>query len=729
MALIVESNHPRLFFISSDITGLKANWNSMSWEKNKITSYCNNYINSNISSYSGEYFYQDIRTYAFAWKMDGTASFLARVKTLADALALRTSLIGDESATMAMCIAFDWCFDSLTYAQKASYGGFIKSSISSYLTTNNFTTMNNYHSKIARLNSIAMAGLALYNSGVDDAYAVTLCNMLHDQLYNPKYTIAAIDEIAYDGGYFEGDYNVGSFYGPFLETMWLWDKATNEDPFDHTNGGLNNMRYATKYFLYELGPKNDAGDGLLGSKQGDSKSAGWSGAQSQLYRILLLLAKKYQDGTAKWLANQISTLFPGMGNSYDVWQNVLYTDTSLVATTPIGSVNYPSSACFSTIGTGYIRSGFDISQTSTDIYSVFRSERYCAGHSHAHQGHFMIARGNDLLAIDSGNYEGVGYGNYNNYSSRTVAHNCVTIYKPGETWSTGFTANDGGQRVPNEQQHATLAGDASTGLYLRGGGLTMHSDSTSILYETNDLTPAFHNGKVSYYKRFFWNIKPNIFVIVDVITSTNQTYQKKWLLHTINSIHTTPEANIFYTDNGTSRMFIKSMLYGRELIAPVGGPGNEFVTNGVNYPPTGTITPDMGVYRLELSASTDSLTTSFVNVLYVTTTNTGSMPSCEFLFFGDAIVGIIFNGSCYRPPTTINFGDIPTTTVPENLPTVGNEVKIYNIKGQLVFNKKMDNLTFASFVWDWHNNSGQKVASGVYFLKFGSVKKKIVVVW
>ena len=71
----------------------------------------------------------------------------------------------------------------------------------------------------------------------------------------------------------------------------------------------------------------------------------------------------------------------------------------------------------------------------------------------------------------------------------------------------------------------------------------------------------------------------------------------------------------------------------------------------------------------------------------------------------------------------------PSTVISFSLPlsTQKAELKIYNIKGQLVRKLDMDTKSgLGSITWDGRDSNGKQVGSGIYFYKLTADKKEIV---
>jgi hypothetical protein len=624
----VTAGHPRLFFTAAEVPALRARCTgALATDYNDLKSWCDSNLSASLPLASIDFYEDHLAAYSFVYLMSQNTTYAARAKTIAQ-YATSQNYSGDPTYTRGMALFFDWCYGTLSASERQTFGAAIAQSGLAYMATENWTAMNNYHSKLSRLREFAYAGLAVYGEGINDSAAVTLCNMFREHTFGSQNTIACVDEIAEDGAYFEGDYTTTVLADCFREGCWIWDKATDDDPFVDSK----NLDKLATYYLYETFAKNGPGAGaaMSGSKQGDSESHTLGSATVRL--VMYSLANKYRDGKAQWLADQIATVGLGYINRPDRWLLIIYKDPSVTAQAPTGLL--PSSWCFRDMGTTYMRSGWDLSEASTDVYAVFRCEKLAAGHTNAHQNHFLIARGNDLLAIDSGVYDGGISSHHLNYFERTIAHNTITVMNPSETTFSPY-ANDGGQIMPSSHELPTHYGDASQPLYQRGE-ITAYEDSDTFAYTKGDATAAYAPGKVDLFTREFVYVKPDIFVILDRVKATSPTYKKRWLLHTVNE----PVVNgdTFTVTQGGSRMFVKSLLPGFRDVVKVGGPGHQFDVNGTNYPPAEAWTEDMGAWRLEVSPSLPSAEDLFLTVIYVTSASTTTMPDVEYIQ-GNQMIG------------------------------------------------------------------------------------------
>ena len=174
----------------------------------------------------------------------------------------------------------------------------------------------------------------------------------------------------------------------------------------------------------------------------------------------------------------------------------------------------------------------------------FKASSHFLIHGHKDQGSFQVYK-KGWLAIDSGQYEETPH--LGNYTMRTVAHNSLLIYSPGEilnkdkvdpVW-VGY-ANDGGQRWA----HPTLTAAETNDIEHFLGGVTkfetipgvydyVHADITrsyNSMYVTND----GHKPKVSLLTRSLVFLRPDEYIVMfDRMVSTKAEYPKRWLLHSV----------------------------------------------------------------------------------------------------------------------------------------------------------------------------------------------------
>lgn len=345
----------------------------------------------------------------------------------------------------------------------------------------------------------------------------------------------------------------------------------------------------------------------------------------------------------------------------------IYHNPTITATNPENSLSLtkyfpsPSGMMIARTKWDLAASGF----TSNAMVVLMNMKEYNAqNHTHLDGGHFSIYyKGH--LALDAGIYQGSdaanGWGkdNYNNYYSRTIAHNSLLIYDPNEPlpyagWNTRALARDGGQFFFNRQawdnsQQMLNAGKSSEILAYD----IDNSQSPDYSYMKGDLTKAYnvpsvvgsYPAKVDTVRRsfVFLNLKndvvPGALIVLDRVVSTNASFKKTWLLHTQNqpvvngSVITA--SNTTSGRNGKLSTTVLIPESTNQSIQLVGGTGKEYWVQNKNY---GSVTQqDAGQWRVELSPSTPKKADNFLNVIMASDiNNTQGINDIEKVYSSDS---------------------------------------------------------------------------------------------
>ena len=273
---------------------------------------------------------------------------------------------------------------------------------------------------------------------------------------------------------------------------------------------------------------------------------------------------------------------------------------------------------FEFLGQFFMRSGFG----ADDTYCLFTAGNKGAGHGHFDELNFVIYK-KGFLALDTGTRDQTG-GTIGNaacvrhnteYYNRTVAHNCLLIKMPGETfphhWGNVPKRNDGGQN----KQHGSIVRAFSTNQHYT--------------YVNADASPVYSAQKATLVNRQFLYLPPNHFVIVDHVTSTQSDYAKTWLLHTQDK----PELvdGILRTEHRQGVLFCKTLWPQDAHQELVGGPGKTAWVDGEDFPVTKSYRDGArkkhkgdepfelltGNWRLEVSPATAQDADVFVHVIEV----------------------------------------------------------------------------------------------------------------
>ncbi len=265
-------------------------------------------------------------------------------------------------------------------------------------------------------------------------------------------------------------------------------------------------------------------------------------------------------------------------------------------------------------------------------------------HVHLDVGHFGIYyKGH--LALDAGIYQGKdpnnewGKLNYVNYYARTVAHNSLLILDPNEPTpyegsNIKATSRDGGQFSFKNRAFDSIqemfAADKSAEILAHEISKGMSPDYT---YLMGDMTRAYnvprnvavYPAKADTVRRSFVFLNlhnpqvPGALIVLDKVVSTNDSFQKKWVLHSQNEpTVSNGSISLESTEAGRNGKLVNEVLlpqFGNRQIEKIGGEGKEYWVDGKNW---GTVTQqDAGRWRIELSPKTAAKSDNFLNVIQV----------------------------------------------------------------------------------------------------------------
>lgn len=300
------------------------------------------------------------------------------------------------------------------------------------------------------------------------------------------------------------------------------------------------------------------------------------------------------------------------------------------------------------------------------------NEQFYGNHQHQDGGAFQIYY-KGPLAIDSGIYQSIqgGYNSLNNknYTKRTIAHNSLLIFDPDEVfecWQYGgadrtrYAANDGGQRLNGEGWNTCRTYEDLISPEYTVGKAVAHKFGPSaktpvFTYLKGDITQAYSKKVKDVRRSFvFFNLKdktvPAAMLVYDHIESSNPEFKKTWLLHSIEEPEI--EGSTFCvrrtTCGDTGMLRCESLLPKGGVIEKIGGPGKEFLVNGVNYPADPQPNrPDQagerGAWRVEISPASAAAEDCFLHVMQVADNGCTDFREVTEIE-GDTVAGAIVAG-------------------------------------------------------------------------------------
>lgn len=349
--------------------------------------------------------------------------------------------------------------------------------------------------------------------------------------------------------------------GFLVPTLLSWQVATG-DPIFTRKPWLKNFGYFTIYMArpdYVLHKIGDTSRPYLISEYDISIGAGFGSLNG--------LAEIYNDpvlrGWARLVNHELSAGPTGVEPS--AWP--FYTPDKV--TNPVSPLStLPPIRNFTGWGFLSMRTGW----TEDDTAVTIKYGDNFWSHEHADAGAFTIFnRGN--LAIDSGSYRpGYSSKHETQYGRQAIAHNTLTITDPADTYSTTFSAidefgsniqiaipNDGGQRrvgSPYNERFSQMHSPSVLGDWLRNwdyyhtGTMVGFASTSNYTYTAVDITPAYNNqfsaatpnatNRTNRVQKAIRHLvlvprgKAAYVIVFDQVISTNASFTKRWLLHTIN---------------------------------------------------------------------------------------------------------------------------------------------------------------------------------------------------
>ncbi len=573
-----------------------------------------------------------------------------------------------------MAVIYDWCYNVLSNdypAEKENFATEMVNHLDSFspTTTSRLWRRDHFHVPI---------GLALYgeNTALTDKSIEALDYVKH-LANDPAYIYPLIQdyEDCCSGSWFAIGYTWSIFsdgangHGSFT-TIAMLDLGTDTDIL----GTSNQFKSLPLFFSHQFTPDYKNLNVPLADGAGSWYFLTFSFAN-------YILASYFDDSLAQWVANQQ----PINWDKKMRWHYILWRDKTDSGTAP----DYlPLVKNWERHGATHMRSGWDFSEGSQDIWSNFRITRKTNYHDHADQGHFNIVRGDDYLAIDTGISDIIKGGDppaehYYAYYRRTIAHNSLTIKMPGET---GFfkpsIGNDGGQHF---YHNIYPIGSRDPGGANFRGIIDKFEDTDNYNYNYGDFTSAYSDDgsdqgmqiKTDQVQRVYVYLKPDIFVVFDRVNAFEPSYEKRWLLHSIeipeiedsgswslgatpNSYGGTPgtssqDTGLVSVSRGDSKLYVSTILPEQHTVTKVGGAAAdgtynnansyEFYHDGANryasYVPALPALEAEGRWRIEVSPQVESEFDNFLHVLYPTSSSGTMFPTASIESSNSEMVGAL----------------------------------------------------------------------------------------
>lgn len=589
----VEPTHPRLFFRQGDIDFLKARMSGpLAEQRDYLEWMASSMFEQTPSSATATddvkgWFGEKGQAIAFLGLMDGNQDYIDWAIAWAKALGAGTPP-SDDTPLRARCqriaVVYDWLHDLMSDADR----GQIQADLVKYV------------EKLASMSIIQNPG---YVGGHERwgyaVFAMAVIALQGDWEGADAYVLQAREHIGKGffptqqwltsgGGYHMGWAYSSGYTNPDLPYL-VWTIGTNDVVLDDW------MSQTADYYVY--------------GKRGDDKlpEAGdaFSVSLDQGVKNIIYAAGIGRNANAKWYLEH------DLEPSTDSFLQVLSVDPSMESKSP---ESLPLGREFGTSGVVIARDAWD----ATTTHFTFKSSKFISiNHHHRDENGFLLHY-KGILAIDSGVYDSYGSTHWDNYYTRSVAHNAILVEDPTQKFTLYGqpVSNDGGQPFkldPDTLEQIQPGGEASL------DGITHFENSDAFTYASGDATKAYDSARVTLAQRDFVYLRDTsrphpVVLVFDRVGATKASFQKKFLLHT--SAKPTINGKLTVSSAGGGRLTTYTLLPTSSTLTLVGGAGKEYFVDGQNYAPTTTkLTP--GSWRLEVSPTTEDQTDYLLHALFV----------------------------------------------------------------------------------------------------------------
>jgi hypothetical protein len=533
----------------------------------------------------------DLPGHALSWLLSGDEAFARKAldELRADAPS-REKGSNLYMRTVRRSLAFDWLY---------GYGGFdaaFKDALAKELLAGARKMLDlpslkdpeqaSYHNHTARELALAVFALAAIEGHPSvEAEAAPLRDRARRALDNVLETTELVDP---DGGYHESMDYMRITWLPLAMMAELRRTATGEDPA---------LRYGVfrsmgTTYLYKVLP-----DGST-ARDDDNEYPHLDALDNA---VLGYAVHRFKDPFAAFLLTKRDWLPAEWG--IPVLQ-FLWADDTVVPRDPATTTEaeLPRYRLFRGVGHLVLRSGF----TPDDTWIELASGPYFAKHDHLDTNHFVIYR-KGQLAIDAGaDYTETESPHYLNQYRRTVAHNTMLVYQPGERFFWGENlwpaANDGGQRMDSSRFWNSVRSledyRRTRDLWDRGRVEAFDPVPGRYFYARADGTGAYNPSKLRRFTReLVWLPASDVLLVLDRVSSREASYKKAWLLHGVaepkvedaagetgqrigqgGTLHKDARAFAFEDNGGALR--VHALLPRERDVVVRGGPGFDFWTPG-----------------------------------------------------------------------------------------------------------------------------------------------------
>ncbi len=508
-AVTVDTAHPRFYFYPDSLAVIRDRalngGNNVIWVRYK------NWVDQASLTDPG-----NMMHFAAAYLISQNTAYADKAITLAMATvdANTSGFCSGEGRTVgrvsALVLAYDWCFDRLTEAQKTQIESCMQASAST-------TNISSYAQQYSDYSWPFKYGLVN-----DTAYDATLKIGLESSInWLRNGCIPCYDQMKPNGaqdGYF------GKYYSQMFTFMDVLKHTAGLDLISGSPSMENSWQFWTAAFRPDKKSRRMIGKYNSTSLVPEAFFA-WEGSR---------LGSRHAQGMAKMMVDT---------NSYSPSSGV-YLLAWYIPTLPYDPPSAGPLDWYDPYGWYLGRTGWSFGSASTDITTFF----HCAPKIAQTRGvlHWDVARGADDLICNTGFYQSDLDLHFSPWLTSTQGFNSVLVYDPTESYGTfkhdtqGSTMTDVPYPVTGAQNHySNSQAKAKYPLctWINEFGLAGEVDEISMTPERTvidaDATIGYTPGKASSVKRRWTWFRPNWILVQDRVVLTKDNLDVKSLLHMV----------------------------------------------------------------------------------------------------------------------------------------------------------------------------------------------------
>lgn len=432
----------------------------------------------------------------------------------------------------------------------------------------------------------------------------------------------------------------------------------------------------------------------------------------QANRVMYRHAAQFGDPRSQYLV-QVYGSSKYLHNTNLIFQKLLFKDFE------VANIQHPQPP----LNWWADKTGLAVSRTSWDEDATMLWF-YCApskraDHEHRDNNTFTIIKDKPLI-LDAGFYDSFGTSHYNNYYSRTIAHNSICVFDGTETYRNfGKTvSNDGGQIESDrlENLNDVFSNEHNRGEWIR------YASGEAYSYQVADAAASYQTNKLDRFERHILYHKPDRVIVLDhihLLNTKSKERKAKYINHFANRpvingkiVNTqvadhmlTYNGRDYKTTNGKGSVAIRTLLPESTTTTLIGGTGYEYWVNGTNYPPDSNI--DLvnlhpGFWRIEVEPTNVMENLTFLHTIKIGDNKNPAAPGGK-LIANENTIGVDWENHLYLFQAQ---GDTASLSYSANPVAGGRILKVFALDMK-------SNTSFGIFVDDSLQRVGDANANGI----------------